>query len=206
MIIGITGSIGSGKSRVARFWSTFFELPLLDLDCLCRQLLEQGEPGWLALQARFGHRFFARDGSLDRVGLRGAIFQDDALRHTVDATLHPVVRTSMHKRFALWKTTTALVEIPLLFEAGWQQDVDRIVVVTADRAERSRRIMARDGVGVEESVRALSAQEPLEDKVLAADHVIENGGWWVETCLQVLHLGRLYVSSNESDEERITFL
>ena len=185
MIIGITGGIGSGKSRVANFWATFFELPLIDLDILCRQLLQKEHAGWLALQKRFGQRFFAQDGGLDKAVFRSAIFADNALRNEVNLLLHPLARSCMRDQCRQLRRSIILIEIPLLFEAGWQHDVDRIVVIYADRSIRSDRIMVRDGVSVEECFRALSAQDSLKDKAMAADHVLDNSGPWVETCLQM---------------------
>ena len=193
MIIGITGGIGSGKSRVANFWSSFFDHPLLDLDILCRQILDKEQPGWLALHRRFGTRFFDQDDSLDRAAFRTAIFNDDSLRNEVNRLLQPLARSRMRKQCSRLEGGTILIEIPLLFEAGWQQDVDRIVVVYADTLTRSRRIMARDGVSEQHCCRVLGAQDPLEEKCMAADHVIDNSGPWVETWLQVMHLGQRYV-------------
>jgi len=193
MIIGITGGIGSGKSRVANSWASFFDHPLLDLDILCRQLLDKEQPGWLALHKRFGVRFFDQSGCLDRAAFRATIFDDDSLRDEVNLLLHPLARSCMRKRCRRLEGRTVLIEIPLLFEAGWQQDVDRIVVVYADTATRSNRIMARDGVSEQECLRALGAQDSLEEKAMAADHVLDNSGQWVETWLQIMHLGQLYV-------------
>jgi len=192
MIIGITGGIGSGKSRVAGFWSTFFGIPLVDLDVICRELLVKGRPGWQALRAQFNNRFFEENGNLDRVVFRKAIFADDLLRKTVDDVLHPLAKLSMKEQCRQGSGEIHLVEIPLLYEAGWQQDVDRVVLVVADQATRLARIIARDNVSEQESVQAIRAQSPLAQKALVADHVIENNGAWAATCLQVLHLGRLY--------------
>jgi len=192
MIIGITGGIGSGKSRVTAFWATFFGHSLLDLDAICRELLLQGHPGWHALRAQLGNRFFAKNGNLDRVAFRKAIFADNILREAVDDVLHPLAKLRMKEQCRLSRGEIYLVEIPLLYEAEWQQDLDRIVVVVADQETRLARIIARDNVSKQESLQALRAQRPLIQKALVADHVIENHGAWAATCLQVLHLGRMY--------------
>ncbi len=192
MIIGITGGIGAGKSRVANFWASFFEHPLVDLDMLCRQLLDQEQPGWQVLYKRFGSRFFDQSGNLDRTAFRTAIFEDESLRDEVNLLLHPLARSCMRDRCRQLTEPTILIEIPLLFEAQWQQDVDRIVVVYADALTRSCRIMARDGVSARECACAFDAQDSLKEKAMAADHVLDNSGPWVETWLQIMHLGKLY--------------
>ncbi len=82
--------------------------------------------------------------------------------------------------------------MPLLYEAGWQNDFDRVVVVNASRLTRIARIMARDTVSEQEAAAALAAQMPLAQKILLADHVIENDGAWAVTCQQINDLGRQY--------------
>ena len=197
MIIGITGGIGSGKSRVARYWSMAFRLKLLNLDGLCRQLLLKEKPGWLAIKNELGDkRFFTDTGELDRKNLRRAIFVDSALRDRVDRRLHPLVKAKMadicrqndkgNDNSTLW-----VVEIPLLFEAGWQDEVETVIVVYADISTRISRIMDRDGVSEEEAFMAVSSQKTLEEKAEQADFVIENDDTWLSTCRQVLFLGRL---------------
>jgi dephospho-CoA kinase len=192
MIIGITGGIGSGKSRVTAFWAAFFGHSLLDLDAICRELLLKGNPGWHALRAQLSNRFFEKNGNLDRVMFRKAIFADNLLRKVVDDVLHPLAKLRMKEQCPSSRGETYLVEIPLLYEAKWQQDLDRIVVVVADQETRLARIIARDNVSKQESIQALRAQMPLIQKALVADHVIENHGSWAATCLQILHLGRMY--------------
>ncbi len=192
MIIGITGGIGSGKSKVAACWSFFFKLQLLDLDDLCRQLLKKGHPGWLAIERVFGRRFFLESGELDRIAFRNALFGDRLLRKEVDSLLHPLARASMHNAVKQGVDSVILAEIPLLFEAGWEQDVHAVVVVYADQDTRCQRIMDRDGVSVNKGRRAIAAQASLEEKVMAADHVIENSGAWARTSLQIIRLGHMY--------------
>jgi len=190
--IGITGGIGSGKSRVAAYWADKFDLSLINLDLLCQDLLQQNQPGWQALQQRFGDSFFHSDGSLDRPGLRNALFSRPDLRSEVDSLLHPLARQCMHDQIDQATGEVVLIEIPLLFEAGWQHDVDRIVLVYADEETRVRRLVNRDEIREAEAVRALSAQWDLSEKIFSAHHVVDNSGAWISTCLQILHLARLY--------------
>ena len=182
-LIGITGGIGSGKSRVCRFLADLCGWPLLDLDQICRTLLLPEMPGWLALRQALGRDFFTTAGELNRPKLREAIFADAALRQQVDRLLHPLAKQEMAAQAA--RLNALLVEIPLLFEAGWQDSVSRIVVVYADEAVRLRRIMERDQVSEEQARRAIAAQMPLEDKARLADYLVDNSGDWEETCEQL---------------------
>jgi len=190
--IGITGGIGSGKSSVAGYWAAQFNLPLINLDQICRELLVRDNPGWLALKEELPENFFHGNGDLDRKRLRRALFADSQLRARVDNLLHPLARSHMHGAVTRADAGVVLLEIPLLFEAGWEDDVDRVVLVYAHESARIHRVARRDSVPHHEAKQALAVQASLAQKIYAADHVIDNCDAWPDTCLQVRHLGRLY--------------
>jgi dephospho-CoA kinase len=98
----------------------------------------------------------------------------------------------MKKELKCHADSVILVEIPLLFEAGWQQEVDKIIVVFADQKKRCARLMVRDGLTENEAYQAMRVQWFLEEKIMVADNVVDNSGFWGDTCLQILHLGRVY--------------
>ncbi len=187
-VIGITGGIGSGKSRVCSYLAKLCQLPVIDLDQICKQLLLMGEPGWLALKEALGKKFFSPTGELDRMVLRNVLFTDDELRHQVDALLHPLARLEMKRQAGAEDDRLVLAEIPLLFEAGWQKDVSQIVVVYADSPACLQRIVERDHVSEHQARQAIEAQQCLREKALQANHVINNSRDWQETCVQIRHL------------------
>ncbi len=189
-VIGITGGIGSGKSRVSSFLSQEYSLPLINLDTLCRVLLQPQQAGWLALRSLLPEAFFTTLGELDRQYFRQQLFTDSALRVQVDATLHPLARQEMDSQVARFQGPV-LVEIPLLFEAGWQEHVDLILVVFARSKVRLQRITQRDHVSEQEAKDALAAQQCLREKAAAADHVIDNSGSWNHTCKQIQELAQV---------------
>lgn len=188
-LIAVTGGIGSGKSRVCCCLAKLCRKPVIDLDLICRQLLVQEAPGWLALKKQINQRFFTACGELDRSLFRSAIFQDDQLRRQVDALLHPLARDEMFRQTAQLHGLV-FVEIPLLFEAGWHRDVQHIVVVYAEQAVRVQRIVRRDQVSENQAVREILAQYCLARKALQADHLIENSCSWQSTSLQLRHLAK----------------
>lgn len=181
VLAGLTGAIGSGKSLVA---GVFRELgaQVVDADAVSRELLEREAAGWQAIRQAFGERFFTLAHNLDRAKLRSAIFNDKALRTRVDALLHPLIRRKIKEICGLAAkeagngTLLIVVEVPLLYEAGWQDDFDVVVVVNAARAICLDRIKARDKVTARAGERALAAQMDIEKKVSLADHVIDNSG------------------------------
>ncbi|MEA2114186.1 MAG: dephospho-CoA kinase [Thermodesulfobacteriota bacterium] len=186
-IIAITGGIGSGKSKVCSHLAKLCQLPVVDLDRICRQLLVTGAPGWLALKELLDDYFFTVSGELDRVAFRKVLFEDEGLRSRVDSLLHPLARKEMAEQVSR-HSGPVLVEIPLLFEAGWQEDVQLIVVVYADPEVRVQRIVSRDNVSAEQARQEICAQYSLAEKALQAHHVTDNSGSWQETCLQLSHL------------------
>ncbi|CAK8724317.1 MAG: dephospho-CoA kinase [Candidatus Electronema aureum] len=195
-LIGITGGIGSGKSRACRFLADLGGWPLLDLDQICRALLLPQAQGWLALKKLLPADFFTANGELNRSKLREAIFADAGLRRQIDSLLHPLAKQEMTAQAARLNAPLVLAEIPLLFEAGWQDSVSQIVVVYADEAVRLRRIMERDQVSEEQARRAIAAQMPLEDKARLADHLIDNSAAWESTCGQLRHVAKkIYITT-----------
>lgn len=191
ILIGITGGLGSGKSTVSRFWARYMQLPLVDIDMVCRKLLAKGEPGWQALRRSIDSAYFNGDGELDRRRLRVALFSDGELRRRVNALVHPLAAQALERQAAESEEPVMLVDVPLLFEADWQDRFHGTVVVYADMAARCRRAAARDGISPDEAVRSMAAQMPLADKALLADHVVDNSGCWLAARMEVVHLARL---------------
>jgi dephospho-CoA kinase len=188
-IVAITGGIGSGKSRVSSMLANLCDVPLIDLDDLCRKLLCPGAAGWKALQGTVDSHFFTPTGQLDRQAFRAALFADKTLRSTVDNLLHPLAQKALMDEVATLHGIV-LVEIPLLFEAGWQDFVDKIIVVSAGEKERIQRIVRRDNVSVEQACQSISAQFSLQEKADMAHHVVDNSGGWQNTCSQLHELAR----------------
>lgn len=195
--VAITGGMGSGKSSVAAYLCELGGARGLNADTVCRGLLEPGAAGWLAVRTAFGERFFSADQRLDRPRLRKVLFADPEFRRQLDTLLHPLARqeiaSCLAREMQLRSQAQArfVVEIPLFYEAHWEQDFSPVVVVYADNPVCLRRIMGRDRISEAEAAKAMATQMPLERKALLADHVIDNSGAWADTCLQILHLRQL---------------
>ena len=189
MILGITGGIASGKSSVSRLLAAYTLAPLIDLDACCRDLLDVGQPGWQALHAAFGTRYELPGGAVDRPKLREALFADADLRRQVDSLVHPPALECLRAELARHADAPlVLVEIPLLYEAGWDKYVDAVLVVYARPGLQLCRLLKRDGVNRRQARQALAAQMPLADKAKRADSVIENGRDWAATRRDVIAL------------------
>ncbi|MEW6428389.1 MAG: dephospho-CoA kinase [Thermodesulfobacteriota bacterium] len=189
LFLGITGTIGSGKSSVSRCLAANFQLRLLDADAVCRSLTAPGAAGYRLLVEDLPACFFGADGSLDRSALRRAIFAEPRLRERINALLHPLARQCIREEIRREGGGRVAVEVALLFEAGWAADFDSVLLVYADQERIAARLAARDRLSPDEVRSALAAQWPMSRKIDLADHVVDNSGPWPDTCLQVLHLG-----------------
>lgn len=204
-LLALTGGIGSGKSTVAELFRAHGAL-VVSADQVSRELVEPGAIGWLKLREEFAGRFFDTAGRLDRAALRRAIFSDASLRLRVDKLLHPLIRARITELVvgagtAVRPNSTRspvypgiVVEVPLLFEAGWQDDFGCVVVVKSEEEQAVTRLMARDLVSRFEAEAALAAQLPLHEKIARADQVIDNGGDPAATARQVARLIELLTS------------
>ncbi|MDH4321712.1 MAG: dephospho-CoA kinase [Desulfobulbaceae bacterium] len=190
--VGLTGGIGSGKSSVARYCARRFGLEIIDADRVCRHLLDPGGGGYEPFISSFGRDYLAADGGIDRQRLRLDIFRDHKLRQRLNDFMHPLARHEIENMVArAVEPRRCLVEVPLLYEAGWENDFSAVVVVYATDSRCLARLMQRDQLSRDQAADAIAAQLPLKEKALRADHVIDNSGCWQDTCLQILHLGKI---------------
>lgn len=187
--IGLTGGIGTGKSRVARLLADL-GAAVIDADALARQVVEPGGPAYDGVVARFGPEILRPDGTIDRAALAAVVFSDPDARRDLEALVHPAVRVETQRRLAELESgadppPAVVVDIPLLFEAGREGDFDQIWVVYAPDAVALDRAAARDGADPEQIKARMRAQWPIEEKVRRAHVVIDNSGDWDATEAQV---------------------
>jgi len=190
---GLTGGMGTGKSTVAAALSLALGCLYIDADQVARQVVEPGEPGWRGLQTMLGSNYFQQDGQLDRRRVRSALFEDKELRCQVNDLLHPMIHGIVVDRCDAAKASgnRALVEVPLLYEAGWQDFFSPVIVIYASRDTCLKRLIERDTIQPDQALQAWKAQMPVSEKALKADHVINNDGSWYDTLLQIMHMSRL---------------
>jgi dephospho-CoA kinase len=178
-ILGLTGSIGMGKSAVAAMFQGL-GVPVFDADAAVHAL--QGPGGALlpAIEAEFPGTTGAQ--GVDRPKLGAAVFGDPAALKRLEAIVHPAVG-AMRKRFLEEHAEAPLVvfDIPLLFEKGGWEQVDAVLVVSASAEAQRRRVLARPGMSPEKFEQILALQVPDAEKRARADHVIDTGVSLAET-------------------------
>lgn len=172
-ILGLTGSIGMGKSTVAQMLRDL-GIPVFDADAAVHEL--QGPGGALlpAIEAAFPGTTGPQ--GLDRQKLGAAVFGDKDKLARLEAIVHPAV-AAMRKRFLEENSGKALVvvDIPLLYEKAGAQGLDAVAVVSAPADVQRERVLARPGMTVEKFEQILSLQVPDAEKRAQADFVIDTG-------------------------------
>lgn len=178
LTVGLTGSVASGKSAVARIWADD-GVPVVSADELAREVVRPGSEGLAEVVDAFGTGVLREDGTLDRDAVRARVFGDDAARRELESILHPriaALRDSWVAEREAEGAELVVAEIPLLFEAGLEDEYDVTVVVHASRRERLRRLEGERGIEAEEARRIMDAQMDPDEKRRRADFVLENEG------------------------------
>ena len=171
--IALTGSIGMGKSTVARMFEGA-GVPVFDADAVVRKL--QGPGG--ALVERIGELFpgAVRSGTLDRDCLAQIVLGDPAKLAALEGVVHPAVREWREAFIDQHPGAAALMfEIPLLFETGGEKEFDKVIVVSAPAQVQRTRVLQRQGMSAAKLESILKRQIPDEDKRRRADFVIDTG-------------------------------
>ena len=176
--VGLTGNIASGKSTVARVWERL-GARIIDADELARRAVEPGSPALSRIAREFGPGVLEPGGGLDRAALRDLVFRDEGARRRLEAIVHPeVARLRAEEERKLEREGVAIVvnDIPLLFEAGLEDQFDVVVLVDAPEEVRLERLVRDRGLTPDEARRMIEAQMPAEPKRRRADVVIDNAG------------------------------
>ena len=176
--VGVTGGIGSGKSLVCSFFSRL-GVPVLSADNIAKDLIRNDASVRRALVAILGRGAYRPDGDVDRQYVAGKIFSDSALQRRVNALVHPRVEARVEKEFLKLQRAgekIGVMEAALIYEAGFENHLDCVVVVDALEAKRIQRVVNRDKTTSEAVRSRMRAQLPGRSKVSKADYVIRNSG------------------------------
>ena len=172
-VLGLTGSVGMGKSTVARMFASR-GVPVFDADVVVHRL--QGPGGLLVESIEKAFPGTTGPGVVDRAQLGARVFGDPAALARLEAIVHPAVRAERHE-FLLEHAGAPLVvfDIPLLFEKGGIEEVNAVLVVSAPAEVQRARVLARPGMTPERFAEILALQLPDAEKRTRADYVIDTG-------------------------------
>jgi dephospho-CoA kinase len=171
--LALTGSIGMGKSTVAKMFERF-GVPVFDADAVVRCLQSPGG----GLVGQIGELFpgCVRHGTLDRDCLAQIVLSDRSRLAELEAIVHPAVRDARQEFVAAHSDSAVLVfEIPLLFETGGETEFDKVVVVSAPADVQRSRVLARSGMTEAKLATILARQMPDDEKRRRADFVVDTG-------------------------------
>lgn len=172
--VGLTGGIGSGKTVVSdRFRQ--LGVPVIDTDEIAHELTKPRATAVLDIAREFGPHI-VRDGRLDRDALRERIFSETAARHKLEAILHPRIRDEVDRQIKTLNTPYCVIVVPLMVETGFQDLVDRVLVVEAPIEKRRRWLATRDGFSQLDIERVFAAQATDTERATIADDLIRNDG------------------------------
>jgi len=197
--VGLTGSIGVGKSFVA---SVFEELGchVLDADQTAREVVMPGTPGLKALTEAFGEEILQSDGTLDRKQLGALVFADESQRQRLNHILHPFIIARQDAILTEWEREDprgiGIVDAALMIESGGYRRFDKLIVVHCRPVVQLERLMLRDKLSRDEAQRRIDSQMPQAEKQKYADYLIDTSDGFELTRAQV---GRVYEQLRDTD-------
>ena len=173
--IGITGGIGSGKTTVCRIFE-MLNIPVYYADDRAKWLMQNDPNLKEDILTLLGKNAYLPEGTLNRGYIGEKVFSDKKLLTKLNKLVHPAVFLDGQNWFKEQTTPYAIKEAALFYETGSYQQMDKMIVVTADREERIRRVMLRDRLERAAVEARMDKQLPEEEKVEKADYVIYNDG------------------------------
>lgn len=166
MLIGLTGSIATGKSTVTSYLLSK-GFPVIDSDVIARQIVSKGHPVLENIAKTFGSNILLASGELNRKALGQLIFSDEGARKKLNALTHPAINVEMHRQIQLAKETghqLIFCDVPLLYEGDMSDQFDEVWVVYIPEELQIERLVQRDSIDREEARSKISSQVSIEIK------------------------------------------
>ena len=191
MIVGLTGSFGTGKSFVASIFKRL-GAKVIDADDIAREALEKGSSPYKRIVAAFGDSVLDKSRNIDRRKLSRLVFGSPARLKTLNRIVHPpVISEIISRAWAAGGRPVIVIDAPLLVEANLAGMADLLVVVKAPRSKQIERCMRKfKELKKEDVLKRIRSQVPIEKKVKMADFVIDNGQTKSRTAKQVMEIWR----------------
>jgi len=172
--LGLTGGIGSGKTKVANLLAGW-GASVIDTDLIAHSLTAPGGQAIDPIRQIFGAEAIEPSGALNRARMRDLVFADPDQRVKLEAILHPLIAQTVRQEAELSQGLYIVFVVPLLVESGrWRQQIDRLCVVDCDQATQIERVQSRNGIALATVQKILAAQATREQRLAVADDVIDN--------------------------------
>ncbi len=175
MVLGLTGGIATGKSTVAKIIQRNYNVKIIDVDEVSKKIMKQ-KSILNKLINSFGKNII-ENGELDRKKMREIVFNDDQKRENLNRITHTAILEEIDRIIEEYKKVgneIIIVDMPLLFEAGYAKKVDKVVLVYCEIEIEILRLMKREGISKENALKMIKAQMNLEEKKKLSDVIIYN--------------------------------
>jgi len=190
IVLGVTGSFGSGKTTVARILGSY-GAKLIDADNIAHRVINPGTKAYKKIVDLFGRGIIQKDSKVDRKKLARAVFNNKNLLKRLNSIVHPQVIRIINKRIKKTAVGIVILDAPLLLEAGLKGIVDKLIVVKTNREKQIKRIRAKTSLSRQDILKRIRCQIPLRAKARLADFVIDNSGKITETKKKLERIRRL---------------
>ena len=193
MIIGLTGGIGSGKSAAAHLFKAH-GIDVIQADVIANKALDKGTQGYMNFVKIFGDEYLRKDLSINKTYLRQKIFANLSLKKTLENIIHPIVGQNISILISLSKSPYQIIEVPLIYETGSQDNYDRILVVDCDESLQVKRASSRDSVNQASIKDILLNKASRHERLSIADDVIINNADIEQLEIEVNKLHEFYLN------------
>jgi len=185
MIIGITGSFGSGKTFVAKMFARLGAY-VIDADKVCHALMRPSGKVYKKIVRHFGNAILKKDRAIDKNKLAEIVFKQRSKLNLLNKLVHPEAIKKISEIIrAKKKRGIVIVDAPLLVESNFYKKMDRLIVVKTDKRLQVQRMVCTGRMSRKEISQRITAQAPLKKKLALADFIIDNSGSKKETNVQV---------------------
>ncbi|WP_297817433.1 dephospho-CoA kinase [uncultured Lactobacillus sp.] len=176
--LGLTGGIATGKTTADSFFKKG-KIPVIDADQVAHELMNKGKQSYQAIVVHFGRQILDQDGSIDRKKLAEIVFNDKTMLKELNQITHPIIRNEilmqMHN-YELKKVPLVILDVPLLFEAHYEDLCNSVVVISSSPQLQLARLQIRNNLNKEQAISRINSQMSLQEKEKLADFVVLNNG------------------------------
>ena len=175
MIIGITGSIGTGKSTVSNYLISK-GYSVVDADKISKGAYNIGSFGYKAILEVFGVEILNSNGEVDRKKIKKIVFDNSNMLQRLNMAIHPIIINEIEKEIEilLESQNVVFLDAPLLIETELHKKVDKIIVVVCDKNEQINRIIKRDKITADMAISIINSQMSIDEKLKFADYIVYN--------------------------------
>ena len=175
MIIGITGSIGTGKSTVSNYLISK-GYSVVDADKISKGAYNIGSNGYKAILEVFGEEILNSNGEVDRKKIKKIVFDNSNMLQRLNMAIHPININEIEKEIEilLESQNVVFLDAPLLIETELHKKVNKIIVVICDKNEQINRIIKRDKITADMAISIINSQMSIDEKLKFADYIVYN--------------------------------